>query len=184
MHRVSKLSWVWAVGLSALPVTASAQDLGPTRISLSPWRDVPAISLLTLGDATSRNPAGLNYAVFVSELVAFVTKEVLSDASDEYQDSPLGSHLSRGMPAQRSEFGSHCLMVVTQLRSALPSMPGVELEESHSPLDYAVQSGTALLMLRNIWSAFRNDIEDNRSGFSLNPKVSSRKVGINLTFRW
>ena len=187
MHRVTEISFlVWAVS-GVVAGSASAESIPPTRVFLSSWSESPAVPLVALGDGASpdRNPAGMDYAVFVSELAAFVTKEVLSDSSDEYRESPLGSHLSRGMPEQHSAFGSHCLTVVTGLRSALPSMPGsVALEDSPSPVDYAVRTGTVLLMFRQIWSAFRNDVEGNRSGFSLNPKVSARKVGINLTFHW
>jgi hypothetical protein len=187
MHRLWR---TWSLGLivlGALSRPASAEGLGPTKIFLSVNEQTPLFSFLTLGDGTSAGGkrAGFDYAVFAAELAAYVTKEVLNDSAEEYRDSPLGSRLSRDMPAQRSEFGSHCLTIVTQLRSALPSMPGsVAVEDTPNVVDYAVRTGTALLVVRQIWSAFRNDIENTRSGFSLNPKVSARKVGINLTFHW
>ena len=35
-----------------------------------------------------------------------------------------------------------------------------------------------------IWSAFQNDVEGNRTGVSLNPKVGSRRIGVNVTLHW
>jgi hypothetical protein len=89
------------------------------------------------------------------------------------------------MPEQRSEFGSHCLTVVARLGSVLPSLPrSIATENAPTIADYAVRTGTALLVVRQVWSALRNDIENNRTGFSLKPKVSARRIGVNLTFNW
>jgi len=53
-----------------------------------------------------------------------------------------------------------------------------------STLAYVARAATAGLALRQIWSAFQNDVEGNRTGVSLNPKVGSRRIGVNVTLHW
>ena len=132
------------------------------------------------------NNPGLDYALFATELLAYLTKEVLHDSTDEYDNSLIGSHLSRSMPDPRSEFGSHCLTIVTQLGAAMPFRAGVASFGADDPstLAYVARAAAAGLALRQIWSAFQNDVEGNRTGVSLNPKVGSRRVGVNLTLHW
>ncbi len=132
----------------------------------------------------SRGPARLDYAVFAYEILAYVAKEVLPDSPEEYFESPIGSRLSRDMPERRSEFGSHCLMVIADFRSSLSPGGVSSLGTRPGALDYAVEAATAALALRQIWSAFRNDLTRERSGFALDPKVGARKIGLHLTFRW
>ena len=127
----------------------------------------------------------LDYATFATELVAYLTKEVLSDSADEYVASPLGSRWSSSMPDRRSEFGGHCLEIVGQLGSAVPRlMPGLGASSAPSITTYALRAATAGLALRQIWSAFEHDVRGDRTGVSLDPKVSARRVGVNLTLHW
>ena len=89
------------------------------------------------------------------------------------------------MPDRRSEFGSHCLQIVGQIGSAVPKMmPSSDLLSTPSAATYAVRAATAGLALRQIWNAFEHDVRDDRTGLSLNPKVSSRRIGVNVTLRW
>src|SRR5262249_49741589 len=97
-----------------------------------------AISLLSTGAGTERS-AGVDYGVFATELVAFLTKEVLRESANEFNNTLLGSHLSDSMPDQRSEFGGHCLTIITQLGSQLPlsrSAPSLAVG-STSTIEYA-----------------------------------------------
>ena len=164
-----------------------------TKFSFDFMGENEAISLLSTGTGAVRS-AGVDYSAFAMELVAFVIKEVLHDSSNEfdrplrgpYLSSSMPEQLSSSMPNQRSEFGSHCLTIITQLGSQLPlprSAPSLTVD-STSTLDYGVRALTAGLVLRQVWSAFQNHVEDNRSGVSLDPKVGTRRVGIKLTFRW
>jgi len=171
--------------VSALP--ASAHTLRRTEIFLSSAGDGKAVSLLSAGSSDAGgNSIGLDYALFANELVAYLTKEVLPDSANEFDGSLLGSHLSRSLPELHSDFGSHCLKIVTQIGSALPfsTGPSSVAIDSPSALQYAARAATAGLALRQVWSAFQNDVEGNRSGVSLNPKVSARRVGVSLTFHW
>ena len=140
--------------LAVTSSSASAQTLGQREVFLS------------AGETTRSNSAGIDYVTFAYELVAFVTKEILPDSHDEYPESPLGSRLSRDMAERDSAFGKHCLTVVSQVGAALPWF------------------SSRSLALRQIWSAFKNDVEDNRRGLSLNPKVGAHKIGVNLTLHW
>jgi hypothetical protein len=163
-----------------------------TKFSFDFTGENDAISLLSTGTGTERS-AGVDYSAFAMELVAFLIKEVLHDSNEfdrplrgPYLSSSMPEQLSSYMPTQRSEFGSHCLTIITQLGSQLPlprSAPSLTVD-STSTLDYGVRALTAGLVLRQVWSAFQNHVEDNRSGVSLDPKVGTRRVGIKLTFRW
>jgi hypothetical protein len=167
--------------LPSASVTAQIPDR--TELSLSLAGENKAISLFSTATGHS---SGVDYAVFATELVAFLTKEVLRESADEFDNTLLGSHLSPSMPSQRSEFGSHCLTIITRLGSQLPlrTSPSTSMVGSTSTLDYAVRALTAGLALRQVWLAFQNHVEDNRSGISLNPKIGARRVGVKLTFRW
>src|SRR5262249_5080769 len=88
--------------------SAAAQMLGRPKFSSACTGENDAMSLLSTGAGTERS-AGVDYAVFATELVAFLTKEVVRDSANEFDNTLLGSHLSSSMPDQRSEFGSHCL---------------------------------------------------------------------------
>lgn len=173
------LSW------TLLLATASAQSLGTTEISLvfpdgkrarSP--SLPAGNSLTMKGGASP----LDYTAFAWELLAFVTKEVLSDSRDEYPGSPIGSRLSASMPEGRSEFGRHCLTVVTGLGDALPF--DVELAGSAVPLDDLWHAAGGAVAIRRLWSAFEDDAGDDRRSISLKPKVKTNKVALSLTFHW
>ena len=129
------------------------------------------------GDETiETNPATLDYATFVLELLAFVAKEVLPDSQDEFPESLIGSRLSHSMPENRSEFGSHCLTIIARLSSAVPYLSASSTE---------LGAGSASpLALRSMWSAFETGAVDDRRNVSLNFKVGVNKVGFGLTFHW
>jgi len=173
---------LWILALTS--AAASAQTLGHREVSFSAGDDKQVISFLSAGETTRSSSAGMDYATFAYELVAFVTKEILPDSHDEYPDSPLGSHLSRGMTERGSDFGKHCLTVVSQVGATLPSFSSVSPDLTIGSLDYLLRFASSALALRQIWSAFKNDVEDNRRGLSLNPKVGAHRIGVNLTLHW
>jgi hypothetical protein len=146
-----------------LSAIAPAESIGGTEMSLD-------------SAATKHESAALDYATFALELFAFVAKEVLPDSPDEFAESLIGSRLSHSMPEKRSEFGSHCLTIVTRLGSAVPY-----LSASNDELGAGSASPPAL---RRIWSAFENGAGDDRRDVALNFKVGVNKVGISLTFHW
>jgi hypothetical protein len=167
---------------------ASAQLLHHTQVYLSSASQTPLLTLV--GDKEATLPAvgsQLDYALFATELIAFVTKEVLHDSRDEYRDSLLGSHLSPTMPPLHSDFGTHCLKVVSHIGSVMPSFGGgsVSLAESSPTLfDYAARAATTALALRGAWSAFTSDRGEDRTQFSLSPKVSPHRFALNFTVTW
>jgi len=187
MHSRCKICCSALLGLLFLSTPVRAQSLGRTEVFLSSAGQAKAMSLYSSGFIAPQ-PAGpgMDYALFATELVAYLTKEVLPDSPNEYENSLLGSRLSRSMPDSRSEFGSHCLTIVTRLGSALPYAGGASnlVIGGPSTLAYVARAATAGLALRQIWSAFQNDVEGNRTGVSLNPKVGSRRIGVNVTLHW
>jgi hypothetical protein len=174
------------MALLALAPSARAQTWHRPEIFLTSAGQTRTMTLVSAGDFLAPAPAAVDYAVFVTELAAFLTKEVLHDTHDEYDGSLLGSHLSSTMPDANSEFGSHCLTIVTRIGSALPfSSPSSSLvAEPPTLLGAVARTAATGLALHQIWSAFKNDVENNRAGVSLNPKVSSRRVGANVTIHW
>jgi hypothetical protein len=193
MHSCSTFSRAASFGFAALltqlvtATSVAAQKLGRTELFLSSAAENKAISLLSTGaglrDASSSE---IDYAVFATELLAYLTKEVFRDSANEFDNSLLGTHLSRSMPDQHSEFGIHCLTIITSLGTQLaPPLRSSGLAvDSPSLLDYAAKAATAGLVLRQVWSAFQNHIEGDRTGVSLNPKVSARRIGVNITVHW
>ena len=176
---------LWILALTS--AAASAQTLGHREVFFSAGDDKQVISFLSTGETTRSSSTGMDYATFVYELVAFVTKEILPDSHDEYPQSPLGSRLSRDMTERDSAFGKHCLIVVREVGAALPwfssGSPDFTIG-SPSSLDNLLRVASTALALRQIWSAFKNDVEDNRRGLSLNPKVGAHRIGVNLTLHW
>ena len=165
------------------PAIAGASDI---KLFVSSAASDRAVPFLAFGNADAPGVNGqLDYALFATELLAYVTKEVMSDSHDEYTRSPLGSRWSSSMPKRQSEFGNHCLTIVGRIGSAVPRMmPSLSTESAPSAASYAVGAVTTGLALRQIWHAFERDVRDDRGGVSLDPKVSSRRVGVNLTLHW
>lgn len=176
---------LWILTLTS--AAASAQTLGPPEVFLSSGHDRRAISFLSAGETPRGSTAGMDYATFAYELIAFIAKEVLPDSHDEYPESPLGSRLSRDMAKRDSAFGQHCLTVVSQVGAALPRFSSVSPDfsvGSLSGLDDLLRVASTALALRQIWSAFENHVEDDRRGISLKPKVGAHKVGVSVTLHW
>jgi len=102
-------------------------------------------------------------------LVAYVTKEVLDDGSDEYRSSPVGAYLRHESPALYS-------------RSTLPASSNpVLVVDSPSSLRYRVRGATTL---GDLWSALQRRSEGDGSGLSLNPKFGAGKAGFVFSLRW
>jgi hypothetical protein len=193
MHSSSKFSRAALLGFATLlaqlatATSVAAQTRGRTELFLSSAAENKAISLLSDGAGPRRAySAEVDYAVFATELLAYLTKEVFRDSANEFDNSLLGTHLSRSMPDQHSEFGSHCLMIIRRIGSQLatPITSSSLAVDSPAMLDYAARAATAGLALRQVWSAFQNHVEDDRSGVSLSPKVSSRRIGVSVTLHW
>ena len=150
-----------------MSAAASAHTLDQREVFLSYGDDKQLISFLSAGETTRSSSAGMDYATFAYELIAFVTKEILPESHDEYPDSPHGSHLSRDVTQRRSAFGTHCLTVVSQVEVALHSLSSASSDftiGSLSGVDYLRRVASTALVLRQIWSAFKNDIEALLSG--------------------
>jgi hypothetical protein len=169
---VSFLLWI----LTLASATASAQTLGPTEIFLFSGDEERA-------SPTTSGSMEMDYAIFAYELVAFVTKEVIADSREEYPESPLGSRLSGEMTGRSSAFGEHCLTVVSRVGAALPSFSKVA-PDSLTGLGDLLRVASTALAFRQIWSAFKNDVKDDRRGLSLKPKVGAHRVGVNVTLHW
>ena len=185
MFHSPRSRWLALLALLATGGTASAQSFANTDIYLGSASQGSALALVSSESSTTARTAALDYATFATELVAYLTKEILPDSANEFDNSLLGSHLSPSMPDQHSEFGTHCLMIVTSIGKALPFPRALaEISGEPSTLDYAARLATACLALRQVWSAFQNNVEDGRTGVSLNPKVSARRVGVSLTVHW
>ncbi len=187
MHRRPRVLALALATTAFFAGHAVAEPIRGVGISLTTGSGRAIVSSIDDAGRTSwpRGAARLDYAVFAYELLAYVAKEVLPDSPEEYFESPIGSHLSRDLPEHRSEFGSHCLMVIADFRSGLSAAAGDPvLDARPGALDYAVEAATAALALRQLWSAFRNDLTREHSGFALDPKVGARKIGLHLTFRW
>ena len=170
-----------------LDAPARAQSSGSTLIMLAPWDASSGMTLYSSGAVAPQvRSQGLDYALFATELVAYLTKEVVPDSADEFDNSLLGSKLTRSMPPTSSEFGSHCLLIVRSIGSVLPFRANASSLAVGQPstLSYAARAVAGGLALRQIWSAFQNNVEGNRAGVSLNPKVSARRVGVNVTLHW
>lgn len=176
----------WGVLWTATP--ASAQVLGQIEIFLSSAADRRVATFLGPTPAAAVAP-GFDYGRFATELVAYLTKEIVPASAEEYRNSPLGSHLSKTMPLERSEFGTHCLEVVARLGSAVPALgsgsPVLPQDSSASALRYAARVGATALALREVWAAALGiDVEEGRRPFSLDPKVGAGRFAVNLTLRW
>ncbi|HLG42627.1 MAG TPA: hypothetical protein VI643_04615, partial [Planctomycetota bacterium] len=133
---------------------ASAQSIDPARVFISGEIRLASDSpLLTVGERVGRvdNQEQLDYAIFIHELAAYVTKEILPDSADEYEGTSLiPSHLTTEPMEHRSRFGTHCLMMLGQIRSGLPQFPAFGMISgaaggSPSILAYIARAGTALL---------------------------------------
>ena len=172
---------------------ASAQFRDPVDVFVSGHIGMGSSPFLTVGERVRlASPGEVDYAVFLHELVAFVTKEVLPDADDEYahsSDIPSalthGSDLDFRLPPSR--FGAHCLIVLRQMGASLAPGSGSALLGHASPtlITYFMRTATTALALEQIWSMFRNHASgDTRSRLSLDPKVSAHKIGAYLTIRW
>ena len=174
-------------------VQASAADASGGRAALflsavQVVYDSPVAPPLALVGAT-RPAAPFDYALFASELVAYVAKEVLDDSPDEFAgNSLIPSTLSPSMPATDHDFGSHCLKVVTDIGRGISSseVPVLGSVGSSAPAmtSYAGHAIGAVFAVREVWHLIRNDIENRSEGFSLHPKLGSNKVALSLTIRW
>ena len=187
MFRTAKSIWCGALlALVGAITPAFAGGTPSVRVFLSQSGAEQALPYTTLyGSSGSMANGQLDYALFATELFAYLAKEILPDSQDEYGRSPLGSRWTSTMPERRSDFGSHCLMIVGQIGAAMPRFSSaVALDESPSMASYAVRAASTGLALREVWRAFERDVRDDRGGVSLDPKVSSRRVGVNLTLHW
>ena len=149
---------------------ASAQKLPSLFFSLGSQTSPPWLQSTGGGAAWSGSRAAVRPAIFAYELVAYIAKEVLDETSYEYLQSPIGSYLRRQTPAQHSR------------SEASPAVSGAVAEQDSPPtLNYTVRSGVAL---RDLWSGLHKGLNEDRSGFSLDPKVGAGRAGIIFAFRW
>jgi len=146
---------------------ASARDL-PLLLSLhgnggrsptAPWETPETADI---------GKAQVDSVTVVYELIAYVTKEFLDDASEEYRSSPVGAYLRKEDPTLYS-------------RSTLPVSKPLLFTDSPSNLRYRVRGGTSL---SELWSTLQTRTDGDQRGFSLNPKFGSGKAGLVLSLRW
>jgi hypothetical protein len=135
-------------------------------------REIPFLALRSSQDSALGAPEKtetIDSTTLIYQLIAYVTKEFLDDASDEYRSSPVGAYLRKETLAQYS-------------RSSLPapSRP-VVFFDSPAGLRYRVRAGTTL---GDLWSALHRHVEQDRSGLSLDPKFGAGKAGFVLSLRW
>jgi hypothetical protein len=132
----------------------------------------------------------VDYGIFSRELLAYVAKEVLPDAEDEYYASPIPSQLSDRSSLdtmarpERGNFGRHCRLVIGDLVSYV-----LGKGRDGEPMSFAagvVQTTATAFVLRDVWSVFRHrrDEPESPRAFSLEPKISARKVEARISFRW
>ena len=149
---------------------ASARDLPFRFLALRSSQDsalaAPWEGLRDVGQMAKRET--IDSTTFVYQLIAYVTKELLDDASDEYRNSPVGAYLSKETPAQYS-------------RSGLPSSSSIVFLDSPANLRYRVRAGTTL---GDLWSALHSRPEEGHGGLSLDPKFGAGKAGFVLSLRW
>ena len=163
--RASPLSLLALAVLTLVSSRASARDFPFLALRsaqgaaiAAPWE---APQSLEIAEAPQLD------STLLYELIAYVTKEVLDDESDEYRSSPVGAYLRRATPAEYA-------------RSSQPSATPILFIDSPSSLRYRVRDGTAL---GDLWSALQRR-EVDRSGLSFNPKLGAGKAGFVLSLRW
>jgi hypothetical protein len=142
--------------------------MGSARASA---RDLPFLALRSSQDVALGTPektGKIDSTTLLYQLIAYVTKEFLDDASDEYRSSPVGAYLSRETPAQYS-------------RSSLQAPSRSLFLDSPSGLRYRVRAGTTL---GDLWSGLNRRVEEDRGGLSLDPKFGAGKAGFVLSLRW
>lgn len=153
--------------VAVAPAGASARDL-PLLLSLhgagggsptAPW-EAP--------EPADIGKAQVDPTTVVYELIAYVTKEFLDDASEEYRSSPVGAYLRREDPAQYS-------------RSTLSVSKPLLFTDSPSSLRYRVRGGTSIA---NLWSTLQTRTDPDPRGLSLDPKFGAGKAGLVLSLRW
>ncbi|MGH7859012.1 MAG: hypothetical protein ACREQY_16925, partial [Candidatus Binatia bacterium] len=100
LHPI-KTALLGIVALAVFTPPASADMPDPAEVFLSGRVSIGGSYLLRTGSQLgSAGRDEFDYAVFVRELVAFIAKEVLPDAGEEYVDSEIPSRLSASMPHQ------------------------------------------------------------------------------------
>jgi hypothetical protein len=133
----------------------------------------------------------MDYALFANELIAYVAREIFDGESDEYPGGIASRLSSRDPPVSkmRSRFGADCLTVLGQIGREVSPLLGsanFTLFDGSSRLApvYSAVAGATLYGLREVWKPLRNETDDRRAGFSLKPKLTTRKFGLVLTYRW
>jgi len=185
---------MFRTGLAALATflfatNALAEWRDPVDVFVSGRLSIGASPLLAVGEPMNlADQQEIDYAVFAHELVAYIAKEVLPDAGDEFAGSEIPSRLSVSMPSSQSRFGAHCLVVLRQVGSHMsPATNAMPSLSSLSVASYVVRAGSAVLALTNLVNDLRHDDRDGAktdSRFSLNPKVGTNKIGAYVTIRW
>ena len=167
MRRLSSIFLLTLAIVAVVSAEAPARDL-PLLLSLhgngagsltAPW-EAP--------EPASIGRAQIDSITLVYELIAYVTKEFLDDASEEYRSSPVGAYLRREDPAQYS-------------RSTLPVSKPLLFTDSPSSLRYRVRDRMSLV---DLWSTLHTRMETDQRGLSLNPKFGAGKAGLVLSLRW
>ena len=170
-RRLSSICLLVVACLAMGSARASARDLPFGFLALRSSQDAalaaPWEGLRDVGQMAKRET--IDSTTFVYQLIAYVTKELLDDASDEYRSSPVGAYLSKETPAQYS-------------RSGLPSSStSIVFLDSPASLRYRVRAGTTL---GDLWSALHSRPEEGHGGLSLDPKFGAGKAGFVLSLRW
>src|SRR5882757_8993307 len=102
-QRAKTACFLALLGLVGIVAAADAESPSRVRLYVSSVSSDQALPLLSFA-APAAAGGSVDYAMFATELLAYLTKEVLSDSRDEYTSSPLGSRWSSSMPDGRSEF--------------------------------------------------------------------------------
>lgn len=179
--------------LLALPAGAQPRSEVSTRLELLAGR----ASLERSGSEADAKE--LDAGNFAAELVAYLTQEILSDAGEEYRDSPIPSRLndrwwqrtdalavSRVQMGKRSRFGEHCLLVIDRLfDSTKPSMPASLTSRggsrAASVFPFLARSAATFFLLRDVFSSVAGE---RPSVLSLEPRLSTSKAEARIVIRW
>jgi hypothetical protein len=136
--------------------------------------------------STTSSRRNLDYGIFGQELFAFVTKEVLSDARDEYRYSLIPGRLSRNGVDAPSDFDVHCRIAVEQFGKSIARLLAFGATQQEGDSAYfpsILGAATTFFIVRDAVGESRRAADDGES-FSLEPKVGSRKIGVRFAIRW
>lgn len=182
-----------ALAIEAPPASAIDAQIPFLRARVEVLLDTRMAPLmLAPAVAVQRSRRALDFATFASELTAYIAKEVLDDAPDEFSDSEIKGPLSRSMPDSNSRFGTHCLIIVSEIGETVgekvvaPTLASTGHGQHWAArgAGWAARGAGTAFAIHEVWRGFRRDVSGDTDGFSINPKVGANKLAVAVTLRW